>query len=119
MSKEFKAWHDVIEVTSIANLDPDPNWTYMDSHGHKHKWKESELPTLEWTIDEPADDEYPAIGHYACKQCGEEVDIGYLKDMEGYRRFTTGAKHYAIDSVEVSEEEYQTELKKTQENGKQ
>lgn len=59
---------DYYDVTPAS--EPDPNWSYVDPAGHVHTWTSG---TWAYVEDDPADDEYPASGHYECKECGARV----------------------------------------------
>ena len=75
--------YDLIDVTSLNR--PDDRWSFTDTAGHEHFWTfdgtrgpyspmaKAELPTLKHVEDAPGDDEYPAMSHYECKECGEHV----------------------------------------------
>lgn len=58
--------------------EADPAWTFVDSEGHGHFWKNKGYPTLRW-ISEPCTmghDDCDAEGHYECAVCGEEIQPG-------------------------------------------
>lgn len=89
----------MIEVTSLNR--PDTSWRFTDSLGHEHRWYEGDkpadayspsrqysLPTLKLVQDSPGGDEYPAVSHYECAQCGERVRPRRCADE--FRQFIRG-----------------------------
>ena len=81
----------MFEVTSLNR--PDTAWRFVDKAGHEHRWhadghpadsynpeSRHTLPTLVNVEDAPGGDDYPAVSHYECKQCGEHVRPGTRAD---------------------------------------
>ncbi len=98
---------DVIDVTSISPR-PDPNWVYVDGHGHEHRMYDGVWSTLRrvvtssyWCPD--CGDEHEA-SHWACAVCGEPVQPGMVGPGLA-REFVPGRARYWLDDVEIGEAE--------------
>jgi len=89
---------DVIDVSTISDMRPDPDWEYVDPEGHVHRHGDGNVPsTVEWAWPEGVTDgvewhwEVTDWGEYRCTECGAPVEPGYLPDPEsGYRKFMPG-----------------------------
>lgn len=108
---------DWIDATS--EFENDPDWVYVDSHGHHHRWmtgpdsdlpltkpqqQDSTVPFLRFVVDtephwcELCDGDYQP-GHYECVICGDEVTPGHRRFVE--RNYIPGPKHFTIDVDKV------------------
>jgi hypothetical protein len=107
---------DMIEVTSLSR--PDEHWRFKDAAGHEHSWFAGgkpatfyqaimayDLPTLLRVEDTPGDDEYPATGHYECRECHEHVQPGTAADS--FQQFIPGLRRFYINDRSVSWERMQ------------
>jgi hypothetical protein len=113
-----------VDVTSVFQQEPDPDWTETDVAGHRHYRSETQTggpyPTLMWKPDmvhcrdchEEEDH-----GYLVCKQCGEHVQPGYRPDHS--RKVIPGLRTYLIDGEPVSPraaEDFITAMRQEQEN---
>lgn len=129
----FEAHCELMDVTSMHR--PDTSWRFVDAQGHEHRWhvESSEpnvttapavsynpsakyiTPTLIWVKDGEEfwedDDEPHEVGHLECKQCGQHVSPHHIADSTV--QYIPGLRHYRINGVTVSEEEFKTKLPKT------
>jgi hypothetical protein len=110
-------WADQIEVTSDADRGPNPEWTGVDSHGHRHHAEERPGGTIRYPtllrvrsrnpepcgVDGCDEIHYPAW--CLCPLCGETVHPGTLGPSP-FREFIAGAAHAAVDDVEISPGQY-------------
>jgi hypothetical protein len=100
----FEMTVDEVETTSFMPTR-DPDWTTTDSHGHAH---DAGGATFEWVTTAEgfdSDGEEWSEGEYRCLACGEVVTPG-LVGPSPFRTFVAGPRHYFIDAVEVSEQEF-------------
>jgi hypothetical protein len=87
-------------IRSLEASLPDPQWSHTDSHGHTHRWArtgrgwntERDIPTLHPEVEHvdcDGDDycEGYDITHWHCAQCGEQVEPGFIPDVQAQ---TTG-----------------------------
>ena len=92
---------------------PNPGWCFADKAGHEHRWAGNdeigwELPTLRLVVESEATDDYPAVAHYECKQCGQRVEPG-----TGERRYyIPTTKRYYINGEPATEEEARAIMRK-------
>ena len=109
-----------IDVTPIS--EPDPNWVQVCGCGIEHRHHsddpnfisspgmcESGLPTLIWVVESVGIEDYPEIGHYECRGCGEYVRPGSKRPEFTYH--IPGRRTIRINGEEVAEEELQRILK--------
>jgi hypothetical protein len=126
----FETFCDRMEVTQMHR--PDPLWSFTDAAGHVHRWHVGgepvtigmaydpllpyETPTLVWVKDGEEwwedDDEPHPVGHLECAQCGDHVTPRYTTDSS--RHFIPGLRHFLIDGVEVTEDEFRKRLEAEQ-----
>jgi hypothetical protein len=109
--KRLEVKREVIEVTSLMELDP--SWSFTDKAGHVHRAAVLgdivAVPgTLCYVIDVEATDGYPECGHHECAKCRERVAPGYRTPP--YRRYVHGRDVYLIDGREASREDFEKEL---------
>ncbi len=104
-NKTFVVDNDIIDVTPLAIIDND--WEFTDKSNHLHRWQNDRLPSLIQIIDSPSTEEYPAYSHFVCRQCGETI-IPRYKTPE-YREWSIINKHYLIDNIEVTKEQFESE----------
>lgn len=119
----------LIDATSASRMDP--TWCHVDGQGHVHQWclkgtdipatnydptARYSVPSLRWILDFPGDDEYPDVGHYECRRCGERVEPGRTADTT--RRYMPGLASYFVDGRLVSKEEFEASFRTAQEEGK-
>uniref|UniRef100_A0A6M3J782 Uncharacterized protein n=1 Tax=viral metagenome TaxID=1070528 RepID=A0A6M3J782_9ZZZZ len=123
----FKCWCDLIDVTSLCR--PNPAWRHTDTAGHEHAWyiggaiateyhptERYELPTLVLIHDPPYYNEEGdeiSQSHYECRFCGEHVNPGTAADT--HTQYAPGLKHYQINGVSVSPEEFEKRWKDARE----
>jgi hypothetical protein len=107
---ELEVTTEAIEITSISNDEPDPDWTETDSQGHRHYRSTTETggpyPTLQWKPDmvHCSDcHEEEDHGHLVCIQCGERVQPG-MRPLPPGRNFIPGMTSYLIDGQPVSKQ---------------
>jgi hypothetical protein len=100
---EFSIEVEQVEISSFGS-DPDPNWTFIDTHGHFHAYTaDMKLPTLderaEWHEYFEPDEETGETGyttlHLHCRICDEEIRPGRI-DRGGYRRFAAGRTSWTV-----------------------
>lgn len=70
-----------VEVVESNMPEPDPEWRFVDSHGHGHFYdpKAKTWPTLEWVIlpcTMGHGDDCEAEGFYRCPLCNEQISPG-------------------------------------------
>jgi hypothetical protein len=75
--------YDVEQIDVTASVEPDPNWTFLDSAGHMHAYtKKGNLPTLKAEqreivcTDPDHDDDCEGywITEYHCRICSELIE---------------------------------------------
>ncbi len=109
-----------IDASTMTASKPDPNWTYVDAHGHFHAYDDDgKLPTLETKSrhielsdaedqqnydnahDEMLDpDDYEIYEGYdeqffACRICGEEIEPKRVPDNP--ERMIPGRKSWTVE----------------------
>lgn len=113
---EVEIISEPIEVTMLKRTDP--TWRFTDANGHEHAYYVDgkiapteyspttcySLPTLRWIVDREATDDYPEIGHYECRECGERVYPATASDM--HRQFIPGPRRFVVNGEQVSGEEF-------------
>ncbi len=121
---EFRAYRDMIDVTSMNR--PDTTWKVVDAAGHEHRWyvdgkpadhydpsASHELPTLVWVATGtgcyPDGGEYE-VGHYECRECGDEIEH-LRRTVDSFSQKIPGETHYEIDGEPVTHEEFEERLK--------
>lgn len=104
---ELEITTEMVDVTSIHAMKPDPKWTFTDAAGHRHYRSEDETggpyPTLMWKPDmvHCADcHEDHDEGFLVCTQCGERVQPGFVSDPGPH--LIPGLRSYTIDGEPVS-----------------
>lgn len=118
----LEVYRDLIDVTS--NHRPDIDWEFIDSHGHIHKWSDSNgiatqydpkskylVLSVKWKTTGTGyyeDGSEYDIGHYECTKCGDIVKPGYTTDKT--TQYITGLTHYLVDGRHVSEQEFMSVL---------
>lgn len=93
----------MVDVTSSAPR-VDRAWTHTDEQGHEHRWNDG-WPTLRWVVDEPADDEFPAEGHWECAACGENVNPGMRPAPPFRELIPAGPIDYYLNDEPITEDE--------------
>lgn len=123
----FEMTCDMIDATSLHRVDP--AWKFFDKQEHVHQWfhdqkpavdyhptKHYTLPTLKRVIDVEASDEYPAVWHFECKQCGEHISPGYTCDTN--QVLVPGIRRYRINDQSVTEAEFKKRIEEVYEREK-
>ena len=121
----FEMRCEPIDVTSMSR--PNPDWRWTDSSGHVHRWFDVttspvvateyhpshryDVPTLVFVEDYPATEEYPAVGHWECREC-REVAPSPGRCPDYYRQLIPGLREYFIDGEPVSKEVFIYEREK-------
>ena len=121
MSDTFEMRREMVDVTSLHR--PDPSWRETDASGHIHEWytegrqandyrpdQAYTLPTLRWIEEVPATDDYPAIGHYECVQCGLRVGPPQFT-ADVHHQHIPGLLTCLINGERVTPEEFQERWK--------
>lgn len=102
---EISVETDQVDVT--PSREPDPEWSVLDSAGHEHRWafdgERADLPTLLLVVDAEATEEYPALTHHECRQCGAIVHPGFRSPQ--FRRYAAGLTRYYVNGRQVSQQE--------------
>ncbi len=118
---EYTMRRDMIDVTSMNR--PDTTWKVVDAAGHEHRWyvdgksaghydpsAHHELPTLVWVTTGaghyPDGSEYD-VGHYECRECGEEVEHPRSTSDSFTQRIPFGVITCEIDGVPVTREQFE------------
>lgn len=103
---------DQIYAPSLGGQERDPNWRFVDSHGHVHTYQNQEK-MWEWVVDysywcDFCRDDHDA-GEFRCKHCGDEVTPGTRKEMNPY---IAGEEHRTLQPCghELSIEEFEVVL---------
>jgi hypothetical protein len=69
----------VMDVTPLAEADPD--WSFRDAAGHLHRWDLKEgkqaVRGVQFIETVPAVEGCPAQGEFRCRQCGEAIQLGW------------------------------------------
>lgn len=82
----------------------DPEWRYVDKKGHVHQYTASgDVTSVKWIQEAPATDEYPELGHYECKRCGEVVLPG--RHIVTTRQYIAGLVECTVNGESVTQEE--------------
>jgi hypothetical protein len=124
---EYRVDQDMIEVTSLTGMYPDPEWRHICACGGMHSYFVGQAPasardfmgrlttpTLRWIKDGEHwfedDDEPTPYGHTECAQCGEHIIPG-----QTYRPgpvYIPGLKRCYIDDEPVTYDELMARLPK-------
>ena len=98
----FHASVDIVDVTRAGPM-PDPDWLYVDTAGHAHRWAHDEtIPSLTVVVDRRAwsddtQEEYVAESHYECIWCQERIEPG-MRSGDSYQRFAAvGPKRGSVE----------------------
>ena len=118
---------DMLEVVAFVT-EPDPNWRYVDKHGHEHRWyipkgAESQDQQYRWRLPSLRAVRYLAghypdgseewDTHYYCRKCGELIKPGYKSSV--VRKFVPTVTYGYIDGEPATKEEIERAIKQAQE----
>jgi hypothetical protein len=107
-------------IDATAEYEPDPNWTFVDSNGHEHRWmagpfdplvpltrpqqQTAVVPTLVKVDDdephwcEDCQGDYQPW-HYECRVCGDRVSPRTRHAMG--RNYIPGMRHFEVEVEDV------------------
>lgn len=112
-----------MDVTTMAGVEKDPDWTYIDRRGHVHT-QETVATTLHWVeeegtghyCDDPCQDWHVNDQHRECVQCGEEIKPG-MRSVSSQRSMMSGMTEVLIDGEPSTMEEARRLVEEAQQNG--
>lgn len=101
---------DYIDISTMAGVESDPDWTFTDAAGHVHKRVGHGVPTLRrvqltdpyWCYD--CRDEHEGESHLECVDCEEVIEPG-VRPVPAQLRRKAGMREILIDGEPATEEE--------------
>lgn len=100
---------EVIDVTPLMKVEPDPRWTYVDARGHFHAFDhEGELPTLKvenipHRSEPDPDDEYDEPYEwneriFKCRICDDVIEPRYTESQSTWKETAPGRTSWEVEA---------------------